>query len=146
MSECPNQSDFCPHCQSEVEISFLEFALRITAKILTCPSCGIVAAVRVPSAKSKGCSLVRSTPNPVRTWRKSTMIETVNARFRHVVVFLYRSVRCSYAAAWAAYLWLYLARRDSSRPADSVAFCRIVLLSNCFGNQAEALSGALATR
>jgi len=88
MSECPNQSDFCPHCQSEVEISFLEFALRITAKILTCPSCGIVAAVRVPSAKSKGCSLVRSTPNPVRTWRKSTMIETVNARFRHVVVFL----------------------------------------------------------
>ena len=86
MSECPDQSDFCPHCQSEVEISFLEFALRITAKILTCPSCGIVAAVRVPSAKSKGCSLVRSTPNPVRTWRKSTMIETVNARsvMRHV--------------------------------------------------------------
>jgi hypothetical protein len=37
MSECPDQSDFCPHCQSEVEISFLEFSLRITAKILTCP-------------------------------------------------------------------------------------------------------------
>jgi len=73
--------------------------------------------------------------------RESTMMETLNTRFRHVVVFLYRSVRCSYAAAWAAYLWLYLARRDSSRPADSVAFCRIVL-SNCFENQAEALSGA----
>ena len=86
MSE--DQSEFCPHCQSRVEISFLEMGLRITAKILTCPDCGIVAAVRVPSAKSKGRSLVRSMPNLVRTWRKSTMIETVNARFRHVVVFL----------------------------------------------------------
>ena len=87
MSES-DQSDLCPHCQSRVEISFLELRFRITAKISTCPNCGIVAAVRVPSAKSKGRSLVGSTPNLVRTWRKSTMIETLNARFRHLVVFL----------------------------------------------------------
>ena len=88
MSECPDQSDFCPHCQSRVEISFLEMGLRITAKILTCPNCGIVAAVRAPSAKSKVPSLVGGTPNLVGTWRVSTMFETLNARFRHVVVFL----------------------------------------------------------
>jgi len=88
MSECPDQSDFCPHCQRGVEISSLEFGLRITAKLLTCPNCGIVAAVRVPSAKSKSHSLVRSMPNLVWMWRKSTMIETLNARFRHLVVFL----------------------------------------------------------
>src|SRR6516165_11170626 len=88
MSES-DQTDLCPHCQSRVEISFQEFALRITAKILTCPNCGIVAAVRVPSAKSKGSSLVWSIPNLVGTmWRKSTMIETLNARFRHLLVFL----------------------------------------------------------
>ena len=86
MSE--DQSEFCPHCQSRVDISFLEMGLRITAKILTCPNCGIVAAVRVPSAKSKSHSLVRSMPNLVWMWRKSTMIETLNARFRHLVVFL----------------------------------------------------------
>jgi len=88
MSKCPDQSDFCPHCQRGVEISSLEFGLRITAKLLTCPNCGIVAAVRVPSAKSKSHSLVRSMPNLVGMWRKSTMIETLNARFRHLVVFL----------------------------------------------------------
>ena len=86
MSE--DQSEFCPHCQSRVDISFLEMGLRITAKILTCPNCGIVAAVRVPSAKSKSHSLVRSMPNLVWMWRKSTMIETLNARFRHTVLFL----------------------------------------------------------
>ena len=69
MSE--DQSEFCPHCQSRVEISFLEMGLRITAKILTCPDCGIVAAVRVPSAKSTVPNLIRSIPNLVRTtfWR-----------------------------------------------------------------------------
>ena len=53
----------------------------------------------------------------------------------------YRSVRCGCAAACAACLWLYLARRDSNRRADGVAFGRI-FLSDCYGDQAEALSGA----
>ena len=69
MSE--DQSDFCPHCQSRVETSFLEMGLRITAKILTCPNCGIVAAVRVPSAKLKVPNIVSSIPKLVgMTWRK----------------------------------------------------------------------------
>ena len=89
MSDCPDHSDFCPHCESRVDISFMEFRFRIIAKISTCPNCGIVTAVHVPSAKPKGPSLVWSIQNLVGTmWRKSTMIETVNARFRHVVVFL----------------------------------------------------------
>jgi len=91
MSE--NQSEFCPHCQSRVDISFLEMGLRITAKILTCPNCGIVAAVRAPSAKSKVPNLVGGTPNRVgTTWRVSTMFETLNARFRRVVVSLIAAV------------------------------------------------------
>jgi len=91
MSE--DQSEFCPHCQSRVYISFLEMGLRITAKILTCPNCGIVAAVRAPSAKSKVPSLVGGTPNLVgTTWRVSTMFETLNARFRRVVVSLIAAV------------------------------------------------------
>jgi hypothetical protein len=86
MSE--NQSDFCPHCQSCVDISFLELALRITAKVSTCPNCWIVAVVRVPSAKSKGSNLVASIPNlaGTMTWRKFPVIETLNARFRRVLV------------------------------------------------------------
>jgi hypothetical protein len=89
MSDCPDHSDFCPHCQSRVDISFMEFRFRITAKISTCPNCGIVTAVHMPSAKPKGPSLVWSIPNLVGTmWRKSTMIETLNARFRHLLVFL----------------------------------------------------------
>ena len=91
MSE--DQSEFCPHCQSRVDISFLEMGLRITAKILTCPNCGIVAAVRAPSAKSKVPNLVGGTPNRVgTTWRVSTMFETLNARFRRVVVSLIAAV------------------------------------------------------
>jgi hypothetical protein len=91
MSE--DQSEFCPHCQSRVDISFLEMGLRITAKILTCPNCGIVAAVRAPSAKSKVLNLVGGTPNLVgTTWRVSTMFETLNARFRRVVVSLIAAV------------------------------------------------------
>jgi hypothetical protein len=91
MSE--DQSEFCPHCQSRVDISFLEMGLRITAKILTCPNCGIVAAVRAPSAKSKVPNLVGGTPNLVgTTWRVSTMFETLNARFRRVVVSLIAAV------------------------------------------------------
>ena len=91
MSE--DQSEFCPHCQSRVDISFLEMGLRITAKILTCPNCGIVAAVRAPSAKSKVPSRVGGTPNLVgTTWRVSTMFETLNARFRRVVVSLIAAV------------------------------------------------------
>ena len=88
-----DQSEFCPHCQSRVDISFLEMGLRITAKILTCPNCGIVAAVRAPSAKSKVPNLVGGTPNRVgTTWRVSTMFETLNARFRRVVVSLIAAV------------------------------------------------------
>jgi hypothetical protein len=87
MSES-DQSDLCPHCQSRVEISFLELRFRITAKISTCPHCGIVAAVRVLSGKSKRPTLVKSIPKLVGTWRVPTMIETLNARFRHIVVFL----------------------------------------------------------
>ena len=91
MSE--DQSEFCPHCQSRVDISFLEMGLRITAKILTCPNCGIVAAVRAPSAKSKVPSRVGGTPNLVgTTWQVSTMFETLNARFRRVVVSLIAAV------------------------------------------------------
>jgi hypothetical protein len=91
MSE--DQSEFCPHCQSRVDISFLEIGLRITAKILTCPNCGIVAAVRAPRAKSKVPNLVGGTPNLVgTTWRVSTMFETLNARFRRVVVSLIAAV------------------------------------------------------
>ena len=112
MSECPDQSDFCPHCQSEVEISFLEFALRITAKVLTCPSCGIVAAVRVPSAKSKGRSLVRSMPNLVGTWRKSTMIETLNARFRRVFVSLIAAVFVAAVLRHVLHVYGWITRDD----------------------------------
>jgi len=91
MSE--DQSEFCPHCQSRVDISFLEMGLRITAKILTCPNCGIVAAVRAPSAKSKVPNLVGGTPNRVgTTWRVSTMFETLNARFRRVLISLIAAV------------------------------------------------------
>ena len=91
MSE--DQSEFCPHCQSRVDISFLEMGLRITAKILTCPNCGIVAAVRAPSAKSKVPNLVGGTPNRVgTTWRVSTMLETLNARFRRVLISLIAAV------------------------------------------------------
>src|SRR6516164_10351523 len=91
MSE--NQSEFCPHCQSRVDISFMEMGLRITAKILTCSNCGIVAAVRVPSAKSKVLNLVSSIPNLVATtWRESTMLETLNVRFRRVLISLIAAV------------------------------------------------------
>ena len=91
MSE--DQSEFCPHCQSRVDISFLEMGLRITAKILTCPNCGIVAAVRAPSAKSKVPNLVGGTPNLVgTTWRVSTMFETLNARFQRVLISLIAAV------------------------------------------------------
>ena len=91
MSE--DQSEFCPHCQSRVDISFLEMGLRITAKILTCPNCGIVAAVRAPSAKSKVPNLVSSIPDLVGPRRReSTMFESLNARFRRVLVSLIAAV------------------------------------------------------
>ena len=89
MSE--NQTDVCPHCQSPLDISFLELALRITAKVSTCPNCGIVGAVRAPGAKSKGPYLVGSIPKLVGTWRP-TMIETLNTRFRRALVSLIAAV------------------------------------------------------
>jgi len=107
-----DQSELCPHCQSRVEISFQEFALRITAKILTCPNCGIVAAVRVPSAKSKGRSLVGSTPNLVGTWRKSTMIETLNARFRRVFVSLIVAVLAAAVLRHVLHVYGWIPRED----------------------------------
>ena len=110
MSE--DQSEFCPHCQSRVDTSFVEMGLRITAKILTCPNCGIVAAVRVPSAKSKSHSLVRSMPNLVWMWRKSTMIETLNARFRHLVVFLIIAVFVAAVLRHVLHVYGYISRED----------------------------------
>ena len=108
-----DQSELCPHCQSRVEISFQEFALRITAKILTCPNCGIVAAVRVPSAKSKGSSLVWSIPNLVGTiWRKSTMIETLNARFRRVFVSLIVAVLVAAVLRHVLHVYGWIPRED----------------------------------
>ena len=113
MSECPDQSNFCPHCQSGVEISFHEFALRITAKILTCPNCGIVAAVRVPSAKSKVPNLVSSIPNLLgTTWGKSTMFETFNARFRRVLVSLIAAVFVAAVLRHVLHVYGWIPRED----------------------------------
>ena len=108
-----SEDQFCPHCQSRVDISFMEMGLRITAKILTCPNCGIVAAVRVPSAKSKGSSLVWSIPNLVGTmWRKSTMIETLNARFRHLLVFLIIAVFVAAVLRHVLHVYGWISRED----------------------------------
>jgi hypothetical protein len=111
MSE--DQSEFCPHCQSRVDTSFLEMGLRITAKILTCPSCGIVAAVRVPSAKSKVPNLVSGIPNPVgTTWRVSTMFETLNARFRRVLVSLIAAVFVAAVLRHVLHVYGWISRED----------------------------------
>jgi predicted RNA-binding Zn-ribbon protein involved in translation (DUF1610 family) len=111
MSE--NQSDVCPHCQSCVDISFLELALRITAKVSTCPNCGIVAAVRAPSAKSKGSHLVGSIPNLVGTpWRGSTMFETLNARFRRVLVSLIAAVFVAAVLRHVLHVYGWIPRED----------------------------------
>ena len=113
MSECPDQSDFCPHCQRGVEISSLEFGLRITAKLLTCPNCGIVAAVRVLSAKSKVPNLVSGIPNLVRTtWRVSTMFETLNARFRRVLISLIAAVFVAAVLRHVLHAYGWISRED----------------------------------
>ena len=90
----------CPHCRSRVNISFMEFGLRITAKILTCPSCGIVAAVRVPSAKSKS------------TLRKSTMLKTLNASFRRVLVSLIAAVFVAAVLRHVLHAYGWISRED----------------------------------
>jgi hypothetical protein len=111
MSE--NQSDFCPHCQSRVDISFMEFGLRITAKVLTCPNCGIVAAGRAPSANSNGSNLVASIPNRVwTTWRGSTMLETLNTRFRRVVVSLIAAVFVAAVLRHGLHVYGFIPRED----------------------------------
>ena len=111
MSE--NQSD-CPHCQSCVDISFLELALRITAKVSTCPNCGIVAVVRVPSAKSKGSNLVASIPNLVgtMTWRKFPVIEILNSRFRRVLVSLIAAVFVAAVLRHGLHVYGWISRED----------------------------------
>ena len=109
MSE--NQSDVCPHCQSPLDISFLELALRITAKVSTCPNCGIVAAVRAPSAKSKGPYLVGSIPKLVGTWRP-TMIETLNTRFRRVLVSLIAAVFVAAVLRHVLHVYGWISRED----------------------------------
>ena len=73
------------------------------------------------------------------------MIETLNARFRHLLVFLIIAVFVAAVLRHVLHVYGWISREENRR-ADGVAFCRIVLLSDCFGNQAEALSGALATR
>jgi hypothetical protein len=111
MSE--DQSEFCPHCQSRVDISLLEMGLRITAKILTCPNCGIVAAVRVPSAKSKVPNLVSSIPNLVGPRRrKSTMFENLNARFRRVLVSLIAAVFVAAVLRHGLHVYGWISRED----------------------------------
>ena len=111
MSE--DQSEFCPHCQSGVEISFLEMGLRITAKILTCPNCGIVAAVPAPSAKSQGSNLVASTPKLVgTTWRGTTMFETLNARFRRVLISLIAAVFVAAVLRHVLHVYGWISRED----------------------------------
>jgi hypothetical protein len=111
MSE--DQSEFCPHCQSRVEISFMEMGLRITAKILTCSNCGIVAAVRVPGAKSKVPNLVSSIPSLERTtWRVSTMLETLNTRFRRVLVSLIAAVFVAAVLRHVLHVYGYIPRED----------------------------------
>ena len=108
-----DQSELCPHCQSRVEISFQEFALRITAKILTCPNCGIVAAVRVPSAKSKVPNLVSSIPNLVGPRRrKSTMFENLNARFRRVLVSLIAAVFVAAVLRHVLHVYGWISREE----------------------------------
>src|SRR6516162_5733114 len=108
MSE--DQSEFCPHCQSRVDTSFVEMGLRITAKILTCPNCGIVAAVRVPSAKSKVPNLVSSIVGPRR--RKATMFESLNARFRRVLVSLIAAVFVAAVLRHVLHVYGYIPRED----------------------------------
>ena len=111
MSE--DQYEFCPHCQSRVDISFMEMGLRITAKILTCPNCGIVAAVRVPSAKSKVLNLVSSIPNLVATtWRESTMLETLNVRFRRVLISLIAAVFVAAVLRHVLHAYGWISRED----------------------------------
>ena len=111
MSE--DQYEFCPHCQSRVDISFMEMGLRITAKILTCPNCGIVAAVRVPSAKSKVPNLVSSIPNLVEPRRrKSTMFENLNARFRRVLVSLIAAVFVAAVLRHGLHVYGWISRED----------------------------------
>ena len=111
MSE--DQYEFCPHCQSRVDISFMEMGLRITAKILTCPNCGIVAAVRVPSAKSKVPNLVSSIPNLVEPRRrKSTMFENLNARFRRVLVSLIAAVFVAAVLRHVLHAYGWISRED----------------------------------
>jgi hypothetical protein len=103
MSE--DQSEFCPHCQSRVDISVMEMGLRITAKILTCSNCGIVAAVRVPSAKSK-------VPLVGTTWRESIMLEILNARFRRVLVSLITAVFVAAVLRHVLHVYGYITRED----------------------------------
>jgi hypothetical protein len=113
MSDCRDHSDFCPHCQNRLDISFLEMGLRITAKVSTCPNCGIVAAVRAPSAKSKVPNLVGGTPNRVgTTWRVSTMFETLNARFRRVLVSLIAAVFVAAVLRHVLHVYGWISRED----------------------------------
>jgi hypothetical protein len=111
MSE--DRFEFCPHCQSRVDISFLELGLRITAKLLTCRNCGIVAAVPAPRAKSNGSNLVGRIPNLVGTrWWGTTMLETLNTRFRRVVVSLIAAVFVAAVLRHVLHVYGWISRED----------------------------------
>jgi hypothetical protein len=110
MSE--DQSEFCPHCQSRVEISFLEMGLRITAKMLTCPNCGIVAAVRVPSVKSKVPNLVSNIPKLVGMNVAESPLKALNARFRHTLLFLIVALFVAAVLRHVLHVYGYMSREE----------------------------------
>ena len=69
------------------------------------------------------------------------MIETLNARFRHPVVFLIIAVFVAAVLRHVLHVYGWISREENRR-ADGVAFGCIVL-TKCYGNQAEALSGGI---
>jgi hypothetical protein len=86
METVRGQSCECPHCLGQLKIASLKFSFSRTRVVFACPNCARMFAEE--GLEQRGVERVRNFAKPVGALLRRTldMMETLNARFRYVIV------------------------------------------------------------
>jgi hypothetical protein len=86
METVQGQSCVCPHCLGQLKIASLKFSFSRTRVVFACPNCALMFADE--GFEQRGIERVRHFAKPVWALLRRTldMMETLNARFRYVIV------------------------------------------------------------
>jgi hypothetical protein len=112
LSEDP--ADFCPHCQSPLEIVHVKFGFNGTAMIVACPNCAVASADEWHGAESKILDNAKKFAILTRGFwqRVAIRMNSLDQRFKYVVAFLIGAVITAAALRHAVHVYGGISREE----------------------------------